>query len=326
MQVVTTEVAEALAAIVAGHLCAIPTETVYGLGADATNRAAIARVFQAKNRPVDHPLIVHVANFSATRHWISGLPDWAEKLALACWPGPLTLVAERTALATNAITGGQDTVAVRVPNHPKTLDLLKDLESQGVPGLVAPSANLFGHVSPTCAEHVAGDLGTYLAEHGDLILDGGNCSVGIESTIVLATSVQPVILRPGAITAEMIQTITGLAVSQADKDAPRVAGHLASHYAPRAKVRIVTNPENESFIAGSALIALKNFETPEDLVRISMPETDSDFATHLYSAMRQADDLGLTNIYIVTPNESGLGVAIMDRVAKAAHDKLEVET
>ena len=238
---ITNDIAQAVAALAAGKLCAIPTETVYGLAANALDESAVARVFVAKERPADHPLIVHVATASDVSEWITELPQWAIDLTNAVWPGPLTIVGPRTALASNAVTGNQDTVAVRVPSHPLAQELLKHLKTQGVKGVVAPSANRFGHVSPTSAAHVSADLGEYLDAHGDLILDGGDCQVGVESTIVLATGSQPVILRPGAVTAADIKRITGVEVSEETINAPRVSGALDSHYSPTAQVVLITD-------------------------------------------------------------------------------------
>ena len=314
----------AVTAISAGHLCAIPTETVYGLAADAHNPQAISRIFAAKNRPQDHPLIIHVSDMACALEWMSDLPTWAKELAHACWPGPLTLVAKRTSLATDQITGGQNTVAVRVPNHLTALKLLELLKMQGILGLVAPSANRFGHVSPTNAQHVNADLGEYLYANGDLILDGGECGVGIESTIVLATDEHPVILRPGAISAEQIESITGRRVQQNQDGEPRVSGALASHYAPRAKVVVISNLANQNFEQGSGFIALVEVQTPVGLVRLAQPETSVGFATELYKAFRRGDELELANIYIWLPPESGIGLAIADRVHKAAHPDKEI--
>jgi len=306
-------------AIAAGHLCAIPTETVYGLAADARNQDAVSRIFAAKNRPQDHPLIVHVSDFAGALQWFSDVPAWAQKLATACWPGPLTLVCSRSTLATDQVTGGQSTVAVRVPNHPVALQLLELLKAQGIFGLVAPSANQFGHVSPTTAAHVLSDLGDYLSANSDSILDGGPCEIGIESTIVLATGDSPVILRPGAISAELIEAVTGLTVKQGDAGGPRVSGALASHYAPRAKVVIVSNLASQSFEPGSGFIALQDVRTPTGVTRLAEPSNTEEFASNLYQAFRRADDLLLAHIYISLPTESGIGLAIADRVNKAAH-------
>ena len=314
---VTTDVMRAVAALASGHLCAIPTETVYGLAANALDESAVARVFQAKSRPIDHPLIVHVANLEQVSKWITHLPDWAQTLAAQLWPGPLTLVGYRTALASDAITGGQETVAVRIPSHPIAQQVLSELAADGVLGLVAPSANRFGHVSPTSANHVAIDLGEYLAANGDLILDGGICEVGLESTIVLATNEQPVILRLGAITAQDIEQITGVAVSQTDRNLPRVSGALDSHYAPRAKVILLTET-SQVFAENSGFLALSQIATPDGLHRLAAPNSVTDFAHDLYTALRAGDDLNLETIYVVPPLGSGLAQAITDRLERAA--------
>ena len=314
---VTTDVMRAVAALASGHLCAIPTETVYGLAANALDESAVARVFQAKSRPIDHPLIVHVANLEQVSKWITHLPDWAQTLTAQLWPGPLTLVGYRTALASDAITGGQETVAVRIPSHPIAQQVLSELAADGVLGLVAPSANRFGHVSPTSANHVAIDLGEYLAANGDLILDGGICEVGLESTIVLATNEQPVILRLGAITAQDIQQITGVAVSQTDRNLPRVSGALDSHYAPRAKVILLTET-SQVFAENSGFLALSQIATPDGLHRLAAPNSVTDFAHDLYTALRAGDDLNLETIYVVPPLGPGLAQAITDRLERAA--------
>ena len=226
---ITNDIAQAVAALAAGKLCAIPTETVYGLAANALDESAVARVFVAKERPADHPLIVHVATASDVSEWITELPKWAVDLTNAVWPGPLTIVGPRTPLASNSVTGNQDTVAVRVPSHPIAQELLQQLKAKGIKGLVAPSANRFGNVSPTTAQAVSDELSDYLAE-SDLILDGGACAVGVESTIIDCTGDVPKILRPGAITEEMIEHSTGLDVLGADGVAIRVSGSLESHY------------------------------------------------------------------------------------------------
>ena len=314
---VTTDVELAVAALASGHLCAIPTETVYGLAANALDQSAVARVFQAKGRPVDHPLIVHVANLEQVSRWITHLPDWAQNLAAELWPGPLTLVGYRTKLATDAITGGQETVAVRIPSHPIAQQVLSELAAQGILGLVAPSANRFGHVSPTSANHVEIDLGEYLGAHGDLILDGGDCEVGLESTIVLATNEQPVILRLGAITAQDIVRITGIAVSEEVENLPRVSGALDSHYAPRAKVILLTDLL-QAFSENSGLLALAEFATPAGVHRLAAPNSVTDYAHDLYTALRAGDDLNLGTIYVVPPLGAGLAQAITDRLERAA--------
>lgn len=315
---ITNDIAQAVTALASGKLCAIPTETVYGLAANALDEAAVARVFAAKERPADHPLIVHVATASDVSEWITELPQWAVDLTNAVWPGPLTIVGPRTALASNAVTGNQDTVAVRVPSHPLAQVLLQQLKTQGVKGVVAPSANRFGHVSPTSAAHVSADLGEYLDAHGDLILDGGDCQVGVESTIVLATGSQPVILRPGAVTAADIKRITGVEVSEETTNAPRVSGALDSHYSPTAQVILITAVSQSTFESKAGFLALAQTPTPTGLVRLASPETIEDFAHELYGSLRAGDDLKLKTIYVVPPSGDGLAQAINDRLQRAA--------
>ena len=315
---ITNDIAQAVIALSSGKLCAIPTETVYGLAANALDETAVARVFAAKERPADHPLIIHVASASDVIEWITELPQWALDLTGAVWPGPLTIVGPRTALASNSVTGNQDTVAVRVPSHPLAQELLSQLKTQGVKGLVAPSANRFGHVSPTSAVHVSADLGEYLDAHGDLILDGGNCQVGVESTIVLATGSQPVILRPGAVTAADITRITGVEVSKETTNAPRVSGALDSHYSPTAQVILITDDSQTEFESNAGFLALAQTPTPAGLTRLATPATMEDFAHELYGSLRAGDDLKLKTIYVVPPNGDGLAQAINDRLQRAA--------
>jgi L-threonylcarbamoyladenylate synthase len=315
---ITNDIAQAVTALASGHLCAIPTETVYGLAANALDESAVARVFAAKERPADHPLIVHVASASDVSEWITELPQWAIDLTNAVWPGPLTIVGPRTALAKNSVTGNQDTVAVRVPSHPIAQELLQQLKAQGVKGVVAPSANRFGHVSPTSAAHVSADLGEYLNVHGDLILDGGDCQVGVESTIVLATGSQPVILRPGAVTAADIKRITGVEVSEETTNVPRVSGALDSHYSPTAQVILITDASDVELENNAGFLALAQTPTPTGLIRLATPATIEDFAHELYSSLRAGDDLKLKTIYVVPPSGDGLAQAINDRLNRAA--------
>ena len=315
---ITKNIAQAVTALASGKLCAIPTETVYGLAANALDETAVARVFEAKERPADHPLIVHVATAADVTDWITELPQWAVDLTNAVWPGPLTIVGPRTSLASDSVTGSQDTVAVRVPSHPIAQELLSELKNQGVKGLVAPSANRFGHVSPTSAAHVSADLGEYLNAHGDLILDGGDCQVGVESTIVLATGSAPVILRPGAITAADIERITGVKVSAETINSPRVSGALESHYCPTAQVILISDVSKTEFEDNAGLLALAEVTSPAGLVRLASPETTEDFAHELYSSLRAGDDLNLKIIYVVPPTGEGLAQAINDRLQRAA--------
>lgn len=314
---ITTDVLKAADAIVNDHLCAIPTETVYGLAANARSEKAVSRVFAAKNRPADHPLIVHVASYADVNEWICEIPSWAEKLAIQYWPGPLTLVGKKSDQVLDLVTAGQDTVAVRVPAHPVASQLLNELKSRSVKGLVAPSANRFGHVSPTNANHVVDDLGDYLLENGDLILDGGSSTVGLESTIVLVTKKNPVILRPGSITNDGIELVTGLEVLEKTKNEPRVSGSLDSHYSPIAKVLLVN--ENEMPNSSDAgFIGLSSIDVPNKLTVLLAADNLEIYASGLYQALRHGDALGLSTIYAVLPTGFGLATAIRDRLTRAA--------
>lgn len=315
---IVDDIAQAVTALASGKLCGIPTETVYGLAANALDESAVARVFAAKERPVDHPLIVHVATLSDASEWITDIPQWANDLAAAVWPGPLTLVGPRTELASDVVTGGQDTVAVRVPSHSIAQELLRRLKLMGITGLVAPSANRFGHVSPTSASHVLADLGEYLSANGDLILDGGDCQVGLESTIVLATGPAPIILRPGAITSADIERITGIPVSTSLVNVPRVSGALDSHYAPNAKVVLIANVLQVASGTNVGFLALADVATPAGCVRLGSPATIDEYAHGLYGCLRAGDDQGLETIYIVPPEGPGLAQAINDRLQRAA--------
>jgi len=297
----------------AGGLVAFPTETVYGLGADACNEMAVARIYSVKGRPADHPLIVHVASMDALGDWADDVPAYAIALARDYWPGPMTLVVRRSELAADFITGGQDTVGVRVPNHPVALGLLEAFAKVGGKGVAAPSANRFGNVSPTTAQAVADELGDYLAD-GDLILDGGACDVGVESTIIDCTGDVPKILRPGAITEEMIEHSTGLDVLDADGVGIRVSGSLESHYSPIAKVVLDQSP-----VVGQGFIAMAGIETEAGVIRLASPTTHDEFARMLYSALRAADEQGLSTVVVAQPEGNGIAIAIRDRLMRAAH-------
>jgi L-threonylcarbamoyladenylate synthase len=305
---------DAAAVLITGGLVAFPTETVYGLGADACNAAAVARIYSVKGRPADHPLIVHVASMDGLGDWARDVPAYAIALARDYWPGPMTLVVRRSDLAGDFVTGGQDTVGVRVPNHPVALGLLEAFAAAGGKGVAAPSANRFGNVSPTTAQAVASELGDYLAD-GDQIIDGGACDVGVESTIIDCTGDTPKILRPGAITVQMIEESTGLVVvGTVEEPTIRVSGSLDSHYAPVAKVLLCETPT-----AGQGFIAHANIQTPEGVVRLASPHTDEEFARVLYSALREADVLGLAEVVVMQPIGIGIAVAIRDRLKRAAH-------
>ena len=302
--------------LMAGHLVAFPTETVYGLGANATDEAAVAKIYAAKARPTDHPLIVHIHSMQAMGDWAEDIPAYAIALARDFWPGPMTLVLKRSLLAQDFITGGQDSVAVRVPDHVVALALLEAFNTVGGKGVVAPSANRFGHVSPTTAQAVIDELSNYLSPD-DLILDGGPCTVGVESTIIDCTGDAPKILRPGAITAQMITESTGLdvvgVVDGMDGSVIRVSGSLESHYAPVAIVVLDQSPR-----AGQGFIAMENVATPEGVLRLAAPKTHDEFARILYETLRKADELKLQLVVVAQPLGDGIAVAIRDRLMRAA--------
>ena len=314
---------DAAANLLAGNLVAFPTETVYGLGADACNADAVARIYAAKGRPADHPLIVHVASMDALGDWADDVPGFAISLARSFWPGPMTLIVNRSELAGDFVTGGQNTVGVRVPDHPVALGLLEAFARAGGKGVAAPSANRFGNVSPTTAQAVANELSDYLSD-SDQILDGGACDVGVESTIIDCTGDAPKILRPGAITAEMIEESTGLTVgvsasasdASAREEEIRVSGSLESHYAPAATVVLDQSP-----IAGQGFIAMSDVATPDGVVRLAAPTTHEEFARILYSALRAADEKGLKSVVVAQPVGDGIAIAIRDRLKRSANKR-----
>jgi L-threonylcarbamoyladenylate synthase len=306
-------VSNAASNLLEGNLVAFPTETVYGLGADACNPEAVARIYSVKGRPADHPLIVHVASMDALGDWADNVPGYAISLARDFWPGPMTLVVKRSGLARDFVTGGQDTVGVRVPNHPIALGLLEAFEAAGGKGVAAPSANRFGNVSPTTAQAVGDELADYLAD-GDQILDGGPCDVGVESTIIDCTGEVPKILRPGGITAQMIAKSTGLEVIGAVVESViRVSGSLEAHYAPAATVLLDQTP-----VAGQGFIAMADIVASHGVVRLAAPRNHDEFARILYSALRSADEMGLEKIFIQQPIGDGIAIAIRDRLIRAA--------
>jgi len=309
-------IASAAKRLIAGDLVAFPTETVYGLGADASNSAAVARIYSVKGRPNDHPLIVHIASMERMGDWASEVPEYAIALAREFWPGPMTLVLKRSELAGDFVTGGQDTVGVRVPNHVVALALLEAFERSGGKGVAAPSANRFGHVSPTTAAAVVEELAGYLSKD-DLVLDGGACAVGVESTIIDCTGLLPRVLRPGAISTAMIEEVTGLIELSVDGgDELRVSGSLENHYAPAAKVLLCEVP-----LVGQGFIAHKNIETPQGVIRLASPSDDEEFAQILYSALREADVQGLSEVVVMQPIGIGIAVAVRDRLVRAARGR-----
>ena len=308
----------AAAALAQGHLAVLPTETVYGLGARADDPAALARVYATKGRPADHPLIVHIADLDALHAWSADVPFYAARLAERFWPGPLTLVLPRSIRALDAVTGGQDTVALRLSEHPMfraVLDALARDTGDDAIGIAAPSANRFGGVSPTTAQHVVDELGSLLQDR-DVILDGGACGVGVESTIVDCTGDVPVILRPGAVSANDVREVTGLDLgTRSDVRAP---GTLASHYAPAARVTIIAAADASEVQPPAGLLALASVPTPPGVVRLSAPETVDDYARVLYAALREADALHLPSVVAIAPSPEGIGAAVIDRLTRAA--------
>ena len=301
-------------ALKSGALVAFPTETVYGLGADATNPQAVARIYEAKGRPADHPLIVHIADMHDLAEWSSEIPDYAIALARNFWPGPMTLILKRSAMAEDFITGGQETVGLRVPNHVIALALLNEFKKIGGKGIAAPSANRFGHVSPTTADAVEAELSAYLAPK-DLILDGGPSLVGVESTIIDCTTESPKILRPGAITESMIEEVTKLDLSY-DASEIRVSGSLENHYSPSARVILDTTPEK-----GDGFIALYEIQTPDGVIRLASPINNEDFARVLYAALRSADEQSLSRVVVKQPSGDDISVAIRDRLLRASRGR-----
>jgi len=323
----TSDVGRAVVALRHGGLVGLPTETVYGLAADATDVAAVARIFAVKGRPADHPLIVHVGGPEHLDAWARDVPAYARRLAEALWPGPLTLVLPRTARAGDHVTGGQGTVGLRAPAHPVARELLAAL---GDIGLAAPSANRFGRVSPTTAGHVLAELGDVLDPARDVVLDGGASPVGVESAILDCTGPAPVVLRPGAVDPATVGRVGGVPVADRSSDV-RAPGTLRSHYAPRARVVVVDGtlagatitvggPQDAAITeAGTVgLLAPADVATPPGVVRLSAPADAAEYARVLYRALREADALGLRQVLAVPPPDGGIGTAVRDRLARAA--------
>jgi L-threonylcarbamoyladenylate synthase len=329
---VTTDIDAAVAVLRAGGVVGLPTETVYGLAARAADAEAVRRVFAVKGRPADHPLIVHLPDASHLDRWAAKVPTAARMLADTFWPGPLTMVLEAGPDVPAEVTGGRLTVAVRVPAHPVALAVLAALDD----AVAAPSANRFGRVSPTCAAHVAADLG----DEVDLVLDGGPCAVGVESTIVDLTGEVPQVLRTGAVTAGELSAVLGVEVATwaggLDSSA-KAPGMLASHYAPDARVVVVDEPievmAHRSALEGAARIAVVAasdalLDAVEDTLGVAArgavpvslePVGDADgFARHLYDRLRQADRLGCDAVVVVAPAPGGMGDAVRDRLERAA--------
>jgi len=305
------DILKAAMALKNGYLVAFPTETVYGLGADATNQDAVSRIFSIKNRPKNHPLILHLGSINEIENWAIEIPDYAYKLANKYWPGPMTLILKRRSNVKDFVTGGQETVGIRIPNHEIALSLLQEFKKIGSGAIVAPSANKFGKVSPTSFEHVSQELLKDL-DSNDLILDGGQCQIGVESSIIDCTKSFPKVLRPGAISEEQITEIIELDLSSKPTDI-RVSGSFKSHYAPNAKVLLDQTPA-----PGDGFIALKNIPTPQGAIRVGEPLNIEEFAKNLYSNLRRVDELALEKVVVIQPQGLGLAVAIRDRLKKAS--------
>ena len=295
-----------------GGLVAFPTETVYGLGGDASSKDAVSRLYAVKRRPLDHPVIVHFADSSLAFCWAREVPQAAKKLAATFWPGPLTLILKKSAKAGDFVTGGQDTVGLRVPAHPVARELLRAFGG----GVAAPSANRFGQVSPTTAAHVRADLG----EDVELVLDGGPSEVGIESTIVDLSAGEPALLRPGRISAAELEAVLGSSVLAKQADAPRHSGGLERHYAPRTPARLVPTHELDQEIARlGAKVAVLAFSRPDERVDcwLRMPREPRAYAQKLYAALRELDSAQCEMILIEAPPEAPAWAGVRDRLERA---------
>jgi L-threonylcarbamoyladenylate synthase len=313
----SSELAQAIAILGRGGLVAFPTETVYGLGADARNPAAVRRIFAVKGRPAAHPLIVHIGDASELADVARHLPAVATRLAARFWPGPLTLVVPRGERVPLEVTGGQETVAVRVPQHPLALALLARFGA----GIAAPSANRFGAVSPTRAEHVRRDLGGDV----ELVLDGGACEVGLESTIVDVSRGYARLLRPGGVPVEAIEAELGGPLERDAEVVVRAPGQLASHYATRAQLSVVSSSELESRAATLSasgarigVLAPTGTPIPRAYAHLLVASDPAGYARALYESLRALDDRGVDAILVVAPAQQGLGLAVADRLCRAA--------
>jgi len=302
--------------LMAGHLVAFPTETVYGLGADARNPDAVKRIYEVKGRPADHPLIVHISSINQLDKWAQDIPEYAISLARAFWPGPVTLILKRRDIAKDFITGGQETVGLRVPRDPIALALISEFEKISNSAIAAPSANRFGQVSPTSSSDVLEELGDFLTS-ADLILEGGTSSIGIESTIIDCSGIAPVILRSGYVTKEEIELELGVNnLVEFRETKIKFSGSFEKHYAPKCQVIL-----GNEIIANGAFFALAEIETPIGMVRLASPATVEDFARSLYSTFRLADKEGFSTLNVCIPQGNGIAVALRERLVKAARGR-----
>ncbi|HWP19842.1 MAG TPA: L-threonylcarbamoyladenylate synthase [Burkholderiaceae bacterium] len=312
-------VAEAVEALVAGRLVAFPTETVYGLGADAGSDEAVARIYSAKGRPADHPLIVHVPSPAASHALADAVPPMARRLMDAFWPGPVTVIVPRRPGVASAAAGGQSTIGLRCPAHPVARALLEACVRRGLVGLAAPSANLFGRISPTTAQHVAGEFGDDV-----LVLDGGPCQVGIESTIIDCSRGHPVLLRPGTIARQRLEQVLGEPLRDRDEQAPRASGTLEAHYAPRAKLRLMDARMLQSAldVLGDARPPLavysRTARVPKGLLARRMPDDAEQAARELFAVLRELDSHGVSLIWVESPPDTAAWDGVRDRLVRAA--------
>ena len=307
---------KAAEALKAGHLVAFPTETVYGLGGDARNPEAIKRIYEVKNRPTNHPLIIHISSINHVNKWAQQIPEYAISLANAFWPGPMTLILKRGEIAKYFITGGQETVGLRVPSDLNALALITQFEKISDSAIAAPSANRFGQVSPTSCADVEEELGSHLTSF-DQILDGGVSLIGIESTIIDCTGDIPNVLRSGFITKEAIETELGIQLlGPISPSGMRFSGSFEKHYAPKCRIIL-----EDLSIPGAAFFALGQIETPYGMERLSSPQTIKEFARTMYSTFRTADQRGFTSMVVHCPSGDGIAVAIRERLFKAAQGR-----
>lgn len=319
----SSSIEHAARVLAAGDLVAFPTETVYGLGADAGSDAAVAQIFAAKGRPSEHPLIVHVADAAGVAQFAASVPAFAQKLMDAFWPGPLTLILPRRPGVGTAAAGGQDSIGLRCPAHPVAHALLLACRAASPPvhGLAGPSANKFGRVSPTTAEHVQAEFGDALP-----VLDGGACQVGIESTIVDCTRGSPVLLRPGVLTRESIERVAGQPIADMDGNAPRASGTLESHYAPTAKVRLMDARALQTALdlLGSEAANIATYSrailrsSSSNIVRRRMPDDAAETARQLFSVLRDFDAQGVRLIWVEMPPHTPEWDGVRDRLQRAS--------
>jgi len=319
-------VREAARVLLAGGLVAIPTETVYGLAADADNREAVLATFAVKGRPTNHPLIVHVKSAEALPFWARDIPDAAWLLAKKFWPGPLTMVLPRGERCGTFVTGGQDTVAIRCPSHPWVQALLSEISGSTMKGFTAPSCNTFGRISPTSARHVLADLGVKPEGKLDYVLDGGRCEVGVESTILDLSGDHPQILRHGAVTRAMLEEALGVPVPDAGSAAPRVPGTLKSHYAPATRLELVPRKDFANRIgelSGLKLAVMASKDLLAGLpgsvvLALTAPEGAAPYASFLYEALHELDQAGADRILIEQPPQDPAWAAVNDRLGRAS--------